>query len=93
MRPPTPTLQIVKTLEYEVVERGFRSIKIIVFAEGISESTLEVFTRNKRIHIYAERDGAEVFCVINIGFSPKKLTYKYNNGVLTIEARRRLLFI
>lgn len=95
MESPRQWIQWINVVPYEIVEKNYRKMKIIVFIGGIKESSLKIIAKTKRLYVYAKDpvDDRCLFCSITLGFKPKRLSYIYRNGVLTIIVERKLLFI
>lgn len=93
MQPQGPTLQWTNVMPCEVVEKSLKRMRIIVFAEAIEEDSLRIIVKSKKLYVYAISDGKCLFCSIPIGFKPKKINYKYKNGVLTIDLEKKLFFL
>ncbi|WFO76118.1 hypothetical protein J4526_04600 [Desulfurococcaceae archaeon MEX13E-LK6-19] len=95
MQSQGPSLQWTDVMPCEIVEKGFRKMRILVFTGPIEEDSLRIIVRSKKLHVYATSIENEkcMFCTIPIGFKPKEINYTYKNGVLTIDLKKKIFFL
>lgn len=86
MEGPPPVIKWTKTLPYEIVERGFRSAKILVFLDGFDNEQIHINSRDESLYIYGyNEDGEACYLRIRLWFKINKIHYRHNNGVLTLK--------
>jgi len=85
--------QWTRSLSCEIVDKGFRKLRIIVFVEKVSDGKIHVETKKKHLIVYGFSGDKTYYCDIPLGFKPRQVKYKIKNGVMTIDViGKRLLF-
>ena len=84
----SPIIRWTRTFPYEIVERRFRSAKILVFLDGFDGEKIHINSRDKSLYIYGynEDDNEACYLKIRLWFKIKKINYRHKNGILTINA-------
>ncbi len=78
--------QWIKPLECEIVEHTLRKIRMIVYVNEVNEEDLRIIARGNTLIVYGRSSDKTYFCRLNLRFKPKRINYKYRNGVLTVDA-------
>ncbi len=93
MKGLSPLFQWTVELDYDIVEHGFRSAKIVIYANELSDGNLKIITAHKSLLVIGTARDKSFYCRIPLWFKPKKYSARMKNGILTISVRgRRFLF-
>lgn len=88
----SPIIKWFNRLNYEVVEKGFHSAKIIVFVEGFDPENIIVRAKDRYLHVYAMNDGETYSMTCKLWFKITKIKKTIKNGILTLELKGARLF-
>ncbi|NPA98733.1 MAG: hypothetical protein GXO43_05075 [Crenarchaeota archaeon] len=89
----SPIIKWFNRLNYEVVEKGFHSAKIIVFVEGFDPENIIIRAKDKYIYVYASDDNGETYSMTcRLWFRITKIKKTIKNGILTLELKGARLF-
>ncbi len=82
-----------RELDYEIVEHGFRSAKIIVYAEPLSLDNVKIVAVDKSLLIVGSTDEKAYYCRVPLWFKPRKYSVSMKNGIMTIRVKGRRFLI